>query len=144
MEPFQFWCCDECGDPVGVADGYVIWGKYGSPDFEFRIIHKGVCDDSSMNSSLPLTDFLGPDGLVTLTSMLSYGPVANGEEVEPRSTYPMPNLDAWVDFLRRMQVPNYEQVRLLYRSHESRERFSDCTESYPYLQKSIASILAGD
>jgi len=143
VEPFKFWRCDKCGEPVGHADGYVIWGNYGQPDFEFRIVHQKVCDDKGFQSSMPLADFIGPDGLVKLTSMLSYGLHTKDAGRDVRSSHPLPDLDAWVDFVRRVQVPLYEQVRMLYLQPETRDDFSDAAESYPYLQKSITYLISG-
>ena len=144
MEPFQFWRCDECGEPVTVKEGYVIWGRRDDPNGEFRIIHQRVCDDRSMTSSLPLADFLGADGLVKLTSMLSYGLLTYDTGITPRSEHRLPNIDAWVDLVRRVQVPHYEQVTLLYTQPEVRERFSDSNETYPYLQRTIATMMVAE
>lgn len=141
MKPFQFWRCDTCGEPVALEEGYVIWGREGKPATDFRIIHKSVCDDDSLISSLPLADFVGADGLAQLTAMLSYGMLTKDSGVTSRSEHDLPDLDAWVDFVRRVQIPHYEQVRLLYLQSETREALSDAGEVYPYLQRSIESLM---
>lgn len=145
-QPLTQWQCDVCRRPVDIKDGYVVWSRYGKPHFEYRIIHKKRCDTDGKKflSSLPLADLMGPDGLVKLTSWLSFGLADVAQEKQTRESgaadYPLPPLDPWVDLVRRLHVPHYEETRRLFLLPEVWDDISDCTESYPYLQDSMATF----
>jgi hypothetical protein len=127
--PLTQWKCDKCGETVTAANGYVIWNGTGSPS-NFKIIHQGRCDDKSVPYSQPLKDFLGPNGLAHITSMMSYGPVSAGQGV-PKT----PHADDYIDFLRRVQLPFYEEARAAFADRDVREDLSDANQTYPYLQE---------
>ena len=121
VEPLTRWECDECGGPVTVKDGYVVWADKEGVDHRFRIIHQTICDDNNRYlSSLPLSDFLGADGLSKLMSFMSYGPLDDtpGEEIIPHR---IKDVNLFVDFLRRVQVPYYEEARRWFSDGDERE-----------------------
>lgn len=138
-QPLTRWKCDRCGEWIeGAASGYVIWGAHGHDNAAFEIIHQGKCDDRTKTHSAALGDFLGSDGLAYLTSLLSYGVVKNGMGVT--SSDPLRrvhDIDQFVDFMRRVQVPFYEEARPYLLSPEAREHLSDANEVYPYLQEHL-------
>lgn len=139
------WRCDKCGGSVTVEEGYVNWEHENPSRKEIRIIHQARCDDGAYNSSAALADFLGPDGLVKLTAMLSSGTLV-AHRYEDSASVPaefLPNLDIWVDFVRRVQIPYYEEARELMRDAELREYLSDSNEVAPYLQRSLKQIIDG-
>jgi hypothetical protein len=103
----------------------------------FRIIHQARCDDDRYRMSQELAGFLGPDGLVNVLSYLSVGPVMVARPTRPL----VKDWDNFVDFVRRVQVPGYEQARQLYGLAEVRERFSDAHEYAPYVQEEIEALL---
>lgn len=145
LVPVTQWRCDECGEVVSAEDGYVIWNRFNAPDFQFRVIHHVKCDNNAFPSSLALSSLLGPDGLAKLTSWLSYGPPNSQPGLPSRQEcagdYPIPPLDAWVDLMRRLHLPRYEESRPLYFRPWVWDHFSGTSESYPYLQDSIAGLL---
>lgn len=134
------WTCDVCGaDTVDADNGYLIWeDAVNDGPWDFKIIHRDTCDRQSMGSSA-LDRMLGPDGLVHLTAWLSLGPIkaamGQGKPVPPR------DLDEFVDLVRRLHVPGYEQARERYRAPDVQEDYADAGESLPYLQESIAHLI---
>ena len=111
LEPLRQWFCDVCGDIIATPeDGYVIWRTdEHNRDYAFKVIHQAVCDRESYPASEAVKTFLGNDGLSYLLSFLSLGPIklALGDSSEPQ----VKNMDAFVDFFRRMQAPYYEEAR---------------------------------
>ena len=134
------WLCDHCGEVIDdVGRGYVLWDRRDRGPEGYRIIHQGRCDDRTYRSSMPLESFLGPDGLTYLLSFLSLGPLrrAMGDESTPE----VRDIDAFVDFVRRVQIPGYEQVRDRYRDPDVVARLADANEHYPYTQEAISVLL---
>lgn len=141
------WLCDTCGEEIADAgDGYVIWRSEldGTGDRDFRIVHKARCDDrANYNNSMPLSHYLGVDGLASLLTFLSLGPlkVASEGEDHQRVTLDMTN---FVDFVRRVQTPGYEQARAAYQDPEVQENHADNNELAPYMQATIGRLANGE
>ncbi len=132
------WTCDVCGEDSVTADnGYVVWDmdRETMEDHSFSIIHQSRCDDDTMASSSPLAEFLGPDGLANLTSLLSLGPVMMKRESRDRP--PPKDMTQFIDFFRRLQLPGYEQARPNFQTEVAYERLYDASELYPYLQTNL-------
>lgn len=127
--PLTQWRCDVCGKPIHTAgDGYVTWDHISKGPQGFKIIHQGQCDDGVAMASAALEDFLGADGLTRILAMLSYGPLRNAATPNPPS-----NMDEFVDFVRRVQTPYYEEARGHFADQDVRDRRSDWNEVKPYL-----------
>lgn len=134
------WICDHCGDTIeNPADGYVLWDRRQAGPEGYRIIHQGRCDDSSYRSSMPLESFLGADGLTYLLSFLSVGPIRRA--LGDQSSSAVRDIDSFVDFVRRVQIPGYEQARPHYADPDVQARYSDATEHFPYRQEAIDELL---
>jgi len=113
------WICDTCGGDVALDEGVVVWARLSYGDGDFRIIHRERCDpgNRSHTYSWTVADYDGPDGLSHLMSILRPGPIkrAIGQSwTKP----PVGDLDEFVDLVRRMQIPGYEQVRRMSRDPE--------------------------
>ena len=136
--PLTQWKCDVCGQMIeNMDEGYVTWSASPEGDSDFTIIHqsKDRCDDGRKHFSAALRDFLGADGLANLTAMLSHGPVTYGSG-QPR----IANMDEFVDFFRRVQLPHYEEARQSFKRAEVREDLSDASQVYPYLQETLQRL----
>ncbi len=136
------WYCDVCGEKILKADdGYVVWkDDEHHKSHGFKVIHQGKCDkDKSFSLSAALGDFLGADGLAYCLSFLSLGALkqAHGETHVQAG-----DLDGFVDFVRRMQTPNYEEARRLFSEQSVIEDNADSNEVGPYMQKNLLSLLA--
>ena len=140
LKPLEQWYCDKCGEIIeNYQNGYVIWKQDENyKDYDFKIIHKSKCDDKNFRSSASLSDFLGKRGLVNLTSMLSIGTIKinlgqKGGKVR--------DLDEFIDFFRRVQLPFYEEARQKFNKHEILDMMSDANEIFPYLEEQLKDII---
>lgn len=139
-KPLSTWYCDVCHEPIqDVEHGYVIWkSDESSRACHFKIIHQLKCDQNDYMSSAALKDFLGVDGLTKLLSMISLGPIKGANGDGPYRD--VANLDEFVDFIRRVQTPFYEEARRHFSEHDLLEDYTDANEAYPYLQDSLKEI----
>lgn len=137
-KPLTHWYCDVCGERIeDVKSGYVVWDSVEGHGF--KIIHKKRCDSHEHNSSKALDEFLGPEGLTYLLAKLSAGPILKVRgEGSPRN---MPNLDDYVDFVRRVQTPFYEEARRLFGTKKVLDDFCDANQYMPYLSKRLESMI---
>lgn len=138
-KPLTRWYCDQCGEPVTAEDGYVIWDSQGTAH-DFRIIHQSRCDDERLHSSTALKRLLGPDGLTHLLAWISYGPLKPGPE-SPRTTPNVADLDEYVDLIRRLQVPYYEEARRRFQHPDLQDNTSDWNEVSPYLTEELQGFI---
>lgn len=141
-QPLTYWYCDQCHKRIDdVEKGYVVWRQTADLLYhDFRIIHQRICDErSSFPCSMPLGKFLGVDGLSYLSSMLSLGPMM----VRPgdSSRQLIADMDNFVDFMRRVQIPHYEQARRKFSSEAAADYFEGSNESRPYYQDALKKII---
>jgi hypothetical protein len=141
LRPLKQWFCDKCGNVIdGPEEGYVIWKRNAEhKDYDFRIIHQNECDDRAYSCSEALKEFLGRKGLAYILSFLSLGIVINalGSSAEPDVL----NMDEFVDFIRRVQTPYYEDARIHYRNPEILDRLVDSNKVAPYTPENCELIV---
>ncbi|MDG4760484.1 hypothetical protein [Micromonospora sp. WMMD710] len=128
------WICDSCGD--GITDpgmALVVW-RSGPEYRDFLIVHKSVggrdCDPEAgagYTGNLELKFFLGLEGLTRLLGWLSAGPIRNVPDSNRVS-----DMDGFVDLVRRVQIPWYEQARSRFRDEQTHHWLGDANEYYPY------------
>lgn len=140
-KPLTIWYCDMCGEPVSKEDGYVLWSGTGNSHIDFHIIHQGVCDDDRHHRSMPLTNFLGKKGLVYLTKFLSLGMIIKHRYPDTQDSNTHVDLDEYVDFFRRVQLPYYEEARKYFSNSELQEDYYDSNEVFPYLPDRLKHII---
>lgn len=135
--PLTIWYCDVCGQPINdVSRGYLIWkSDENHRDHGFKIIHQRDCDRRDHGLSGALRDYLGPDGLARLLAMVSLGPLKGSQGLG------VANMDEWVDLVRRLHTPHYEEARRKFREEAVRDAMSDANETYPYVQDSLKNII---
>jgi hypothetical protein len=146
--PVGPWYCDVCDDLItDPADGYVVWGRDGGDDGDWRdrdylIIHTGRCDPKGLEypASLPLTAFMEVDGLTRLLSDLSIGPLKLAGD-DSRNTSHVENLNDFVDLVRRVQIPQYEEARRRFGESTVQDLTADWNETLPYTQEGLTRIL---
>ena len=137
------WYCDTCHDEItDPRDALLAWKdavtEDGFKSSDFRIVHKGKkCDYDNSMATLELADMLGPDGLAHLLYFLSIGPLKGPSRPEVRIV----NMDQFVDIIRRLQTPRYEEARRYFSTSEVREEFADANEILPYTQQGLAAII---
>lgn len=134
------WYCDVCGKPIeDVQNGYVIWHPDHGKAHGFKIIHQKKCDQKNHHASGPLGQFVGPDGLAYLLAKLSRGPLQETEV--SGSEGGVANFDEYVDFVRRVQTPYYEEARRRFGNEDYRQSYANSNEVLPYLEKSLKSTI---
>ncbi len=129
-QPLTTWYCDVCKQRIEDRnEGYVVWQ---SPDIKtspvIKIVHHNRCDVVGENSTADLNDFLGTEGLTHLLSHLSAGPVKAARPESPPLT--ISGLDPFVDFVRRVQIPYYEEARLSFNNQDFLDKGEGQTETY--------------
>ena len=139
-QPLTKWYCNVCGKPIEDAkNGYVIWKTTKeSKSHGFKIIHQTKCDRKDHQASAALTDFLGENGLAYLLAKLSVGPIKKhiGQVVHCDAA----DIDEFVDFMRRVQTPFYEEARRHFGKHALLGDYSDSDEVYPYQPEQLEKI----
>lgn len=140
-KPFTKWYCDVCGGKIeDASQGYVIWKSTDNLKYHgFKIIHKAKCDLKDYPASAALKDFLGNKGLAYLLSKLSIGPIK--EALGHGSHCQVTKTDEFVDFVRRVQTPFYEEARRNFENRDLIEDYSDSNEVSPYFPDNLEKII---
>lgn len=139
MKPLQEWVCDKCGGTVTAEDGWLEWlsGSVGNkgPN-SFHIVHnRQACyhhNDAYDRADMHLDAFLGPVGLQQFLSMLDVGPILDPDGDHMQQP---PERRSFVDTVRRLHIPYYE---------EARRYFSDATSDGWYSDQNEVSIFTPD
>ena len=146
-KPLTKWYCDHCDLMIeNPADGLVIWNGHADlGDHDFKVVHKGICDDKSYGKSLPINDFLGYRGQAKLLSLLSDGRLKTGFPFDSSHYHAtkrkVKNRDEYVDLFRRFQLPYYEEARRYFEDVEIRDMFDSANEIAPYKEEALEAIL---
>lgn len=119
MEPLKQWVCDVCGQVIeNNEDAYVVWGRDESGKIDkMRIVHKNYrlddgtktgCDRDQItyNESLPISNFLGAEGVAQLLALVDPG-CYHVEDYVDR----IADVRLFVEMFRRFQIPYYEEAR---------------------------------
>lgn len=142
------WICDQCGQQISdVDDGWVEWLQRPLPSdrwesHSLRLVHQRVASplqggcqhnedawrarDRSIVGDLPLSSFLGPDGLMTLLEF------ASDQRFE---------LDVLIELIKRLHIPGYEQARNSFDAAIGDGAFEPNTKPGFYSQSNIQSTL---
>jgi hypothetical protein len=70
-------------------------------------------------------------------SMLSYGPLKD----HPMDTEHLPEIDPFVDLVRRLHVPFYEEARIRFANRDLIEGWSDANEALPYCVEKLQGFI---
>ena len=136
------WLCDICGEQIPSSGvGLVILRDSNQrPMHDFMIVHKTIdpwrCWDlaeaAGYRASVELNGCIGVAGLTNLLSWLSWGPVDAASQGRHHSHVAPEDLDDYVDLVRRLQVPYYEEARRRFGDQEVREELAGVNPVYPY------------
>ena len=140
----KMWTCDTCKQQISkTEDGWVEWlmNKGEGKGKGLRIVHykpaspllpEGSCQYAERNYpdsvlyDLPLEQFLGPDGLMTLLSFLADSKLPKEEILET---------------IKRLHVPGYEEARPYFNIAISEGVFEPNTAPGYYLQSNIQAVI---
>lgn len=144
------WICDTCGQRItSEEDGWVEWlnrekaqSQYSS--HSLQLVHTRASspkktahgcqhdedywfkNERATVGDLPLSSFLGPDGLMQLLEFASDGHF---------------ELDSVIEMIKRLHVPGYEIARLHFDAAISDGAFDPNTKPMFYWQSDISSTL---
>ncbi|UKE51664.1 hypothetical protein KCU57_04890 [Xanthomonas translucens] len=153
MEVNPPWTCDQCGKPIiSVEDGWVEWLNGSSAEqwagtlHRLRLVHyrpaspyadrKNACyhDEDQWFAAkrytvadLPLSSFVGPDGLITLLSFLADKRFSEENEV--------------LELIKRLHVPNYEAARHHFEAAIANGVFEPRSAPSYYDQEEMRAVL---
>jgi len=142
--PLTVWTCDACRDDITDPTNAFVIFNYDDQEraVDFHIVHHNNygkrCDPPAMPGSIELSHLLGPDGLAQLLSFLSPGPIKGG------SGATVGDLNGFVDLVRRVQTPWYEQARDFWTTDKTQEHFGDNNEYRPYVPEHLERIAKQD
>ncbi len=144
LRPLEQWYCDTCDEIIAKApDGLLIHRIEDGRACDFRIVHEGACDDAACKEKRPLRECVGAKGLAVLLSLLDPG-------VHHLPTFDAPkvaDVRAWVELVRRLQLPHYEEARISWEDAEA-DFFKDVTadriHASDYLLRMILHFEAQD
>lgn len=150
--PLESWICDTCEGPVGTNGILVYQSDADGKAFDFKIVHKASdsprdrsCDpqyagDPRYGASVDISSLVGTDGLAYLMTYLSAGPlIVDGDPSTDRVG--VADMTAFVDLVRRVQTPYYEEARRRFADDDVINRFADSNEAYPYMQYALRDLV---
>lgn len=146
--PLTAWKCDRCQEDI--TDPGIAVVTYRRDDqrraYDFLLVHKNLdgrrCDpdnDDGYIESIALSQLLGADGLTDLLSFLSAGPYSGD-----RGVVRVADFDGYVDLVRRVQIPFYEEARQYWHTERTRELLGGASYAYPYLPDLLEHIANQD
>jgi len=155
LKPLKQWICDTCHELIeSPKDGYVEWrmNRKTGETYDFRIVHhypasprkeedddtvgEGCYTHSEMNNDLE--QFLGVQGLIRMLAQLDIGPKHNPEFTRPGVV----NVREWTEFVRRLQLPHYEEARFYFNDPDFRADYADWNELALYQPDALAEMAA--
>lgn len=140
------WYCDSCGEAITDPNlSLATWREDKDlRGYDYRIVHKNTggrsCDPGSpagFRASTEVSNYLGADGLAELLAHLSLGPLiaSSGD-----SLCRVADMDGFVDLIRRMQAPYYEEARRHFGCEAVRQEYGDANQMLPYTPRSLQHI----
>lgn len=138
---FTKWYCDACGQPIDdVKKGYVIWKTNDEArTHSYKIVHQGPCFLKDYDASAELKTFLGEEGLVRLLAQLSIGPIMRLRG--NKSQCDAADMDEFVDLVRRVQTPFYEEARRHFSNRNLLAEYARANEVLPYLPEELETMI---
>ena len=139
LKPLAEYICDTCGELIDLGAysgaGYLEWseekGDQPGPALEgFRIVHnleRCLYARAERAGDVPLESLLGSDGLVYLLAFLERDRIAD--------------LGQFLDVVRRLHVPHYEEARQYWGAAEDDSFFTSRNPSSVYMQDTLAAVI---
>lgn len=143
MKPLKEWICDTCHERVSIKDGWLEWlNSRHEGAREFRITHNSSrCYKHTRHpdrADMHLDHFLGTNGLQVFLAMLDVGPVLDPDQDELPA---VPERRSFVQAIRRLHIPYYEEARLYFDQARDEGWFMDCNEVAIFLPETCKRII---
>jgi hypothetical protein len=145
------WYCDTCHQVIDGADaGFLEWLEGDDRARGFRIVHHapssprypdGDCyryTNERHRMDNHLDSFVGSRGLVYLLGFLDRGPM-HDPNYESSGVV---NIREWVEIVRRLHTPLYEEARRYWRDAEAGGFFEGANEISPYVPNTLWRIIS--
>jgi hypothetical protein len=151
MKPLKQWICDTCDELIeNVQDGWLEWinehGDQGA--HSFRIVHrksrsplpKGCYqhENERGRSDLDLDQYVDPDRVGALYRFLHIGPLHDPENSKPPQVQ---NIPEFMEIIRRLTIPYYEEARLYWENAEEDGFFDGVNENWPYMSDNLKHLI---
>jgi hypothetical protein len=159
LEPLKQFVCDKCGQIIEKPeDGWVEWLHPEDPatgkrkNQGFKIVHHSKAsplsdgtrnvrcyhyDNNPLRSDNHLEYFLGENGLSMLYAMVDPGPhFSDGDDVPE-----VVDFREYMEFLRRLTIPYYEEARIYWSDAKLDGFFSDGNEYWTYLPSTLQWLI---
>lgn len=144
--PLKQWICDVCGEIIeSPKDGYVQFNRNKDGQYDdFIIVHHKTKSPRKHSANgcykyscdTDLTDFIGERGIIEALSLMDPG------------KYHMPtfkpfvsDIRKWLDFIRRLQIPHYEEARLYWDKAKCDGFIADANEIMIYTPRFLKSMI---
>jgi hypothetical protein len=154
LKPLAQWLCDTCGEVIdGPKAGWLEWIQHGEAKASgFRICHHAPAsprrkkrgDEGCYQYSNAegrhdnhLDSFVGPDGLSALIAMVDAGSLHD----QSGADVPQAGVREWLEIVRRLHTPHYEEARRYFAKAASDGFFDGCNELYPYTQSTLETLI---
>jgi hypothetical protein len=119
--PLKQWICDKCGGVVEADGGWIEWIDPDRRAAEYHIVHHAAAcyfhTHHPNRSDNHLHYYLGAEGLQRFLAELDVG-----DMIEPdvaRRKVSVGDMPSFVDTVRRLHIPYYEEARTYF--HAARE-----------------------
>ncbi len=143
MEPLRQWVCDHCRELIAKpGHGWLEWIDDEGGAHSFKIVHwGGDCYHHTGHLDMAdayLSDYLGADGMPKLLSFLDLGPY---HDPEGKSVPGVKDLREFVELMRRLTIPYYEEARLHWAKAKAEGFFADANEVWIYMPKTLKALI---
>lgn len=151
LRPLEQWICDQCDQIIeSPKSGWIEWVNSG--DYKaggFKIVHhassspyhpKGDCyhyTHATGRADSHLEEFLGDDGIPNLLRFLDLGPYHDRNYSGPW----VRDIREFVELMRRLTIPYYEEARLYWREALGDGFFDGANEIWIYLPDTLKEIV---
>jgi len=146
LKPLEQFICDTCNETItNVNEGWIEWErtseKGGDIVGNFRICHhtpKCQTLRKSINlQDLPLREVSGEKVHAFLYKFLDVGPY-HQEKFEKHS---IKDLREYVELMRRLTIPYYEEARQFWNKAMEDGYFGDSNEVYIYIPENLKNMI---
>lgn len=143
LTPLKQWVCDRCREVIDSAeDGFMEWITDAEHKAHgFRIVHNhDRCfhyTDHMARADNHLEEYVGASGLIVMLAFLDPGPLLARKYKGPE----VRDVRDWVEIVRRLHLPYYEEARLYWRRAASDGLFEDANEVSPYSADALKTII---
>ena len=142
LKPLEEWICDTCGAVTDINAGFVEWLRpIDAGPHSFRIVHNNhKCFQHTHKlerSDNHLEYFVGVEGLQAFLAFLNVGPLLAPHNKSVRQ----PDMASFVDTVRRLHIPYYEEARRYLAEARADGYFDDQSESDIYTPKTCEAMI---